>query len=692
MLAGAMGRGQLGALINSVARFIHLVACQSARNTPVVEYLKNAVAALKLLKPVLDGAIESRLSLGDELDSLFENLDALVNEAREIVEKRGRTMSKLYNVLRCEPLAIKIQSTCLEIGRRLCESQQSVIPAALHASIQRCLQELESADLKGGEAAEVIQLAMRDQREHGVASPGTSSASVAEALGLSSSERLVAERIALERDKARAALSTSSRAQGDGGLLDQLIELVRAIGPSLAQRDGGRKVPPFFRCPLSSELMVDPVILASGQTFERSFIRKWLDGGLRICPVTRQPLAHADLVPNFTVKALIANWCEENAAWSERGSGERDEEDDRGSVAGKTHVSDEPYRGHSRSASASSASSALDSGRAETQGWSPVGFEERTPSSTPRSRISEDVAGAADLCAVERLVDDLRSWEEDQDRAAAAARELRLLARHSTENRVAIARCGAIGPLVALLGGAGGVGQEDAVTALLNLSIDERNKKAVAEAGAAEALVGVLRAGSAVAKENAAATLASLAAMEELRAGIGRSAGAVQALVDLLGGAATLRGSKDAAAALFALSIAHENKARIVQAGAVAHLVRLLDPEGGMADKAVALLANLSAIGEGRTAVARAGGVTPIVELVETGSDKAKENAAAVLLQLCMGSPRLCALVLQEGAVPPLIALSQLGTPRAKDKAQQILSLFRCQRQGGDTAGRWRRP
>ena len=48
------------------------------------------------------------------------------------------------------------------------------------------------------------------------------------------------------------------------------------------------------------------------------------------------------------------------------------------------------------------------------------------------------------------------------------------------------------------------------------------------------------------------------------------------------------RGKKDATTALFNLSIYHDNKARIVRAGAVKSLVELMDPAAGMVDKAVA--------------------------------------------------------------------------------------------------------
>ncbi|KAF3576607.1 hypothetical protein DY000_02032675, partial [Brassica cretica] len=90
----------------------------------------------------------------------------------------------------------------------------------------------------------------------------------------------------------------------------------------------------------------------------------------------------------------------------------------------------------------------------------------------------------------------------------------------------------------------------------------------------------------------------------------------------------------------------------------------------------------------GRQAIVREGGIPLLVETVDSGSQRGKENAASVLLQLCLNSPKFCTLVLQEGAIPPLVALSQSGTQRAKEKAQQLLSHFRNQRDARMKKGR----
>ncbi|KAF9591981.1 hypothetical protein IFM89_011113 [Coptis chinensis] len=54
-------------------------------------------------------------------------------------------------------------------------------------------------------------------------------------------------------------------------------------------------IPDDFRCPISLELMKDPMIVSTGQTYERSCIQKWLDTGHITCPKTLQTLAGKSL-------------------------------------------------------------------------------------------------------------------------------------------------------------------------------------------------------------------------------------------------------------------------------------------------------------------------------------------------------------------------------------------------------------
>lgn len=624
-------------------------------------------------------------------------------------------------------------------------------------------------------------------------------------LSLSTNQELLMEAVALTRIKMKGNSDDSAELDG----INDIVELVNHVLDKHVEEKqmhniNGVPIPADFCCALSLELMSDPVIVASGQTYEHVFIRKWLDMGYNICPKTRQTLGHTKLIPNYTVKQLIENWCEihgimlpdpvkllslsfpvslnltngttsdnspssdssssanksgstehselsalgpkaqclsddsthdnlihENSDSDERVSSFEDTDDSESdslrlsvaTTAAKKSLFDERIDGsealkqlreggfqvsdveqHLKSNGSSDSNNHLeldeenvraqvssDSNASEVTQDGPVatcskiepdvlprlgGVRSRNQSiwwrqsdrTDPRIASSISMDSRSNSPGVEskvhKLIEDLKNDSAEFQRSATG--ELRLLSRHSMENRITIANCGAIPFLVSLLHSADPSTQENAVTILLNLSLNDNNKISIANAEAIEPLIYVLRAGNPEAKANSAATLFSLSVIEENKVKIGRS-GAIKPLVDLLGDG-TPQGKRDAATALFNLSLFHENKARIVQAGAVKHLVELMDPAAGMVDKAVAVLANLATVQEGRNGIAQAGGIPVLVEVVELGSARSKENAAAALLQLCTNSHRFCSLVLQEGAVPPLVALSQSGTARAREK------------------------
>nr|DAD21629.1 TPA_asm: hypothetical protein HUJ06_023092 [Nelumbo nucifera] len=79
-----------------------------------------------------------------------------------------------------------------------------------------------------------------------------------------------------------------------------------------SQTDTSCTPPEEFRCPISSRLMHDPVIIASGQTFERVWIEKWFNEGNDTCPKTQKKLQHFSLTPNSALKDLISKWCKRN--------------------------------------------------------------------------------------------------------------------------------------------------------------------------------------------------------------------------------------------------------------------------------------------------------------------------------------------------------------------------------------------
>ncbi|XP_024968402.1 U-box domain-containing protein 4-like isoform X1 [Cynara cardunculus var. scolymus] len=786
----------LKVLLKNISSFLHM-SCRDNECCEIVEkYYIKIEEVLKLIKPVLESIIDAAVASDESLQKKSAGISQSVDELRELFEDCHPLMSKLYFVLKVESLFAKVKTHGLELFELL-QSCEGLPVEQSSSSVEHCIQKIKHMRFENSSA--IVSEAIRYQVEGSEPSSDTRS-KIADLLSLRSNQELLIEAVALENLKENAEQAEKIV---DVEYIEEMIALVTHMHDCFVEMKQSQScspvpIPPDFCCPLSLELMTDPVIVASGQTYERAYIHNWIDLGLTVCPKTMQTLGHTNLIPNYTVKALIANWCESNnvklpdlakitslnkpssprSTWTVGSpknlivsSATNQEEasmvhhvhsSSEDSITGNRHelnnkndnlaeseersldsggpsasggVGEGSLEGHKRSTSTSGSpisrhfsqeithdaneesspdSAAANNGDASgevaaepqpaiTTAIPPQREHEYSPRLGHRSRnqiwrrpserfgprvvSSSATETRPDLSGVEtqvkKLVEDLSSTSLDAVKDATG--ELRLLARHNNDNRVVIANCGAITLLISLLRSADQKVQANAVTALLNLSINDTNKTAIANADAIEPLIHVLETGSSEAKENSAATLFSLSVIEDNKIRIGRS-GAIGPLVDLLGNGAP-RGKKDAATALFNLSIFHENKSRIVQAGAVKYLVELMDPAGGMVDKAVAVLSNLSTIPEGRAAIGQEGGIPMLVEVVELGSARGKENAAAALLQLCTNSSRFCNIVLQEGAVPPLVALSQSGTPRAKEKAQSLISYFRNQRHGNGGRG-----
>ena len=73
--------------------------------------------------------------------------------------------------------------------------------------------------------------------------------------------------------------------------------------------------PHDFKCPISMELMTDPVTLAGdGMTYERASIERWLDAGNTTSPVTNAELEDRHYAPSQFVKNTIRAWREGEGA------------------------------------------------------------------------------------------------------------------------------------------------------------------------------------------------------------------------------------------------------------------------------------------------------------------------------------------------------------------------------------------
>ncbi|CAI9755271.1 unnamed protein product [Fraxinus pennsylvanica] len=75
------------------------------------------------------------------------------------------------------------------------------------------------------------------------------------------------------------------------------------------------KIPDHFRCPISLDLMKDPVTLSSGMTYDRESIEAWFEAGNSTCPVTNRVLRNLEPIPNHAIRIMIQDWCVEKRSY-----------------------------------------------------------------------------------------------------------------------------------------------------------------------------------------------------------------------------------------------------------------------------------------------------------------------------------------------------------------------------------------
>jgi hypothetical protein len=74
-----------------------------------------------------------------------------------------------------------------------------------------------------------------------------------------------------------------------------------------AHSDEVEFAPKAFICPITCDVLVDPVYTADGMTYEREAISTWLQAN-KTSPLTNARLPHSQLVPNFSMLRLITRW------------------------------------------------------------------------------------------------------------------------------------------------------------------------------------------------------------------------------------------------------------------------------------------------------------------------------------------------------------------------------------------------
>lgn len=110
----------------------------------------------------------------------------------------------------------------------------------------------------------------------------------------------------LEKTKEHVVHAQNALAEARQDVQDNEVITGKAPGVSTEKPISWLSIPESFICPITNELMVDPVMAADRKTYERKAIEKWLfEYNKRISPLTGERLDHTMLQPNDTLKQAI---------------------------------------------------------------------------------------------------------------------------------------------------------------------------------------------------------------------------------------------------------------------------------------------------------------------------------------------------------------------------------------------------
>ncbi|EPS68251.1 hypothetical protein M569_06518, partial [Genlisea aurea] len=585
---------------------------------------QSIVRRMKLFLPILKEIreVEKTKPLPESAIACVKKLKKAFLSAKKLL-KLCHGGSKIYLALESEALMVRFRAVYEKISQavdgmpfeELCISQaEKGQVESLQVQLRRAKKRIETQDIELTMDL-MVALSTTDDRNADIASVER----LASKLSLRTSEELKQETLAINKlIRERRGVKPDTTQQ----VVDLLKKFKRVAGVAAddvedddeaAEKCVSNAVPNEFLCPITLEIMTDPVIIATGQTYEREGIQHWLDSDHRTCPKTGQILSHLSLAPNFALKNLIQQWCEKN------------------------------------------------------------NYQIPRKKTAPAAEVT--VAASANGGEISAAVQSLSSSKLDEQREA--VKKIRKLSKESAENRTLIAAAGGILHLVRLLAYPDSRIQEHAVTAILNLSIDETNKKLISEEDPIPAIIEILERGSVGAKENSAAALFSLSMLDDNKVKIGNLDG-IPPLIELLR-TGTIRGKKDAMTALFNLCINSTNKSRAIEAGITAPLLALLEDKKKleMANEALSLLLILASCSEGTRALGQLQFIETLVHLIGGGSPKNQECAAAVLLVLGSNNRNLILAALQYGVYEHLVEVSNNGTERGQRKANSLIKLSR---------------
>ncbi|KAJ6291958.1 hypothetical protein OIU76_023950 [Salix suchowensis] len=317
-------------------------------------------------------------------------------------------------------------------------------------------------------------------------------------------------------------------------------------------------VPEEFKCPISREIMGDPVVLATGQTYDLPFIQRWLNEGHRTCPRTQQVLPHTILTPNHLVRDMISQWCKERGI--ELPKPVKDVDDEVHTDADRSHLKSLLEKMSSSLSDQKEAAKELRLLTKRMPSFRAL-FSDSTdaiprlinPLSPGRANTHPDLQ--EDLITT---VLNLSIHDNNKRNAAAALFSLSAL----DSNKLIIGKSGALKPLIDLLEEGHPLAMKDAASAIFNLCLVLENKGRAVREGAVRVILKKIM--DCILVDELLAILAMLASHQKAVEEMGEL-GAVHCLLGITRESSSERNKENCAAILYTICLNDYTKWRDIR-------------------------------------------------------------------------------------------------------------------------------
>ncbi|XP_055819113.1 U-box domain-containing protein 21-like [Solanum dulcamara] len=403
-------------------------------------------------------------------------------------------------------------------------------------------------------------------------------------------------------------------------------------------------IPSQFTCPISLELMKDPVTLSTGITYDRENIEKWInEGGNQTCPITNQELKSCGsgiidpvLIPNHNIRKMIQQWCVENKEYG----------------------------------------------------------IDRIP--TPRIPVS-----SSDVTALlAKITNSSKLEKQESNLCKELVTRVKDLSSESDRNKCCFVTSGTGKVLSsAFLELSEGTNVKNASTEEVILStltlflpLDVKSKAILGSISSLRCIAWFLMKGSLSSRRNAVLVLREILKMEEhdkveILLNI---EGALEGLVKLVKEPICPNTTKASLLTIYHMVINSSSKSRFVDVGLVELLIEILvDCDKSICEKALGVLDGILSYEEGvKRAYSYALSVPVLVKKLLRVSDLATEFSVSILWKICKAEKRdnnedcdVLVEALQVGAFQKLLLMLQVGcSETTKEKASELLKLLNVHR------------